>query len=223
MGGQACVFYGAAEFSRDLDLLVLVEEEQLGRLRAALQDLDADPVAVPELSAEYLRRGHAVRFRCRRPDVSGLRIDLMARLRGLPSFEEMWKRRTTFDVAGEQINAGGFGTGKKTQRDKDWPMIRRLVEQSYYTGSDNPASELVAFWLHELRTPVLLIEASQLHPDAARRVSVSRPAVGAALRADVDAVTGSLEDEERAERRLDREFWEPLKRELEELRRARRK
>ena len=24
MGGQACVFYGAAEFSRDVDLLVLV-------------------------------------------------------------------------------------------------------------------------------------------------------------------------------------------------------
>ena len=26
MGGQACVFYGAAEFSRDLDLVVLADE-----------------------------------------------------------------------------------------------------------------------------------------------------------------------------------------------------
>ena len=25
MGGQACVFYGAAEFSRDVDLFVLVD------------------------------------------------------------------------------------------------------------------------------------------------------------------------------------------------------
>jgi len=26
MGGQACVFYGGAEFSRDTDLLILAEE-----------------------------------------------------------------------------------------------------------------------------------------------------------------------------------------------------
>ena len=33
MGGQACVFYGAAEFSRDTDLAVLAEPENLERLR----------------------------------------------------------------------------------------------------------------------------------------------------------------------------------------------
>jgi hypothetical protein len=32
MGGQACVFYGAAEFSRDLDLPILADPENLGRL-----------------------------------------------------------------------------------------------------------------------------------------------------------------------------------------------
>ena len=32
MGGQACVFYGAAEFSRDTDLLVLADAENLQRL-----------------------------------------------------------------------------------------------------------------------------------------------------------------------------------------------
>ncbi len=41
MGGQACVFYGAAEFSRDLDLLVLADAENLARLRSALDALDA--------------------------------------------------------------------------------------------------------------------------------------------------------------------------------------
>ena len=29
MGGQACVFYGAAEFSRDLDLFVLADATNL--------------------------------------------------------------------------------------------------------------------------------------------------------------------------------------------------
>lgn len=35
MGGQACVLYGAAEFSRDLDLALLAEPRNLERLDAA--------------------------------------------------------------------------------------------------------------------------------------------------------------------------------------------
>ncbi len=33
MGGQACVFYGAAEFSRDTNLAALPERENLERFR----------------------------------------------------------------------------------------------------------------------------------------------------------------------------------------------
>jgi hypothetical protein len=33
MGGQACVFYGAAEFSRDVDFAILAEPENLKRHR----------------------------------------------------------------------------------------------------------------------------------------------------------------------------------------------
>jgi len=32
MGGQACVFYGAAEFSRDTDLAILAEDPNITRL-----------------------------------------------------------------------------------------------------------------------------------------------------------------------------------------------
>ena len=35
MGGQACVLYGAAEFSRDLDLALLPDPANLDRLAAA--------------------------------------------------------------------------------------------------------------------------------------------------------------------------------------------
>ena len=35
MGGQACILYGAAEFSRDIDLAVLADEKNLSRLQAA--------------------------------------------------------------------------------------------------------------------------------------------------------------------------------------------
>jgi hypothetical protein len=47
MGGQACVLYGAAEFSRDTDLLILADAGNLKRLRQALAELGAEVIAVP--------------------------------------------------------------------------------------------------------------------------------------------------------------------------------
>ena len=42
MGGQACVFYGAAEFSRDVDFAILASPANFRRLQLALdQDLNA--------------------------------------------------------------------------------------------------------------------------------------------------------------------------------------
>ena len=39
MGGQACVFYGAAQFSKDIDFTLLADEENYARLRMALDEL----------------------------------------------------------------------------------------------------------------------------------------------------------------------------------------
>ena len=44
MGGQACVFYGAAEFSRDTDFAILASPENLDRLKKALAALQARTV-----------------------------------------------------------------------------------------------------------------------------------------------------------------------------------
>ena len=63
MGGQACVLYGAAQFSRDVDLAILADAENLGRLQAALDELRAEVVEVPPFEARYLERGHSVHFR----------------------------------------------------------------------------------------------------------------------------------------------------------------
>jgi hypothetical protein len=59
---QACVLYGAAEFSRDTDVAVLAEAENLNRLQRALDELEAERIAVPPFAAEYLARGHATRI-----------------------------------------------------------------------------------------------------------------------------------------------------------------
>ncbi len=41
MGGQACVFYGAAEFSRDTDFALHADAANLERLNSALRELQA--------------------------------------------------------------------------------------------------------------------------------------------------------------------------------------
>ena len=226
MGGQACVFYGAAEFSRDLDLLILADAANLSYLARALDVLDAEAIAVPPLEARHLLRGHACHFRCRREDVAGLRIDLMSCLRGAAGFEELWARRTTIEAAGELIDLLAMEDlvrAKKTQRDKDWPMIRRLVEQSYFSHSANATGDLARFWLRELRTPELLVEVAGAHPELADAEAGMRPPVQAALAARLDDVSEALQAEEREERRKDREYWAPLRKELEEFRLGRRR
>jgi hypothetical protein len=224
MGGQACVFYGAAEFSRVLDLLILASEDNLARIASALDELAAERNAVPPFEAGHLLRGHAVHFRCGREDVAGLRIDVMATLRGVADFEDLWLRRTTFEVAGQSVDILGIEDlvrAKKTQRDKDWPMIRRLLEQSYFGRSPVPPEAAVEFWLRELRTPELLVEVAGVWPEQASALAAERPALGVALNGDVEQLAELLEAEEREERIRDREHWAPLKRELEQLRLSR--
>ncbi|MEX0692265.1 MAG: hypothetical protein WD043_10530 [Gemmatimonadales bacterium] len=223
MGGQACVLYGAAEFSRDADFAVLATTDNLDRLGAALAALDAVTVAVPPFDVRHLERGHAVHFRCRHPEALGLRVDVMTRLRGVDAFPVLWARRATWDlpdsVRVEGLSLPDLVASKKTQRDKDWPMVRRLVEVSYDGGIGAPTPERVAFWLRELRTPALLIECATMFPADAEREAAHRPAVRAALAGDAESVETELNAEEARERALDRAYWAPLKAELEQMRR----
>lgn len=225
MGGQACVLYGAAEFSRDADFAILASPENLGRLTGALAELQAEVIAVPPFEVDYLERGHAIHFRCKHPDAQGMRVDVMARLRGVAPFPQLWARRTTWDLSkGFQVDSLSLPdlvASKKTQRDKDWPMIRRLVEVSYDEGFSSPTPEQVAFWLRELRTPELLEECVRRFPDEARDAAQLRGAVAAALANDAERIRDELAEEESRERDLDREYWDPLKSELEALRHRR--
>ena len=42
MGGQATILYGAAEFSRDLDLAIACDASNLAATERALRELDAE-------------------------------------------------------------------------------------------------------------------------------------------------------------------------------------
>lgn len=225
MGGQACVLYGAAEFSRDLDITLLASPENLARLGHALADLQAESIAVPPFEREYLERGHAVHFRCHRPDAEGMRLDVMSRMRGVAPFPALWDRRTILTVEDAQkidvLSLPDLVTAKKTQRDKDWPMIRRLVEANYESFYAEPTPERIRFWLREMRTPELLAEVAARFPQDARLVSDTRAAVEFARSGRVDDVQRALDEEMERERNADREYWRPLRQELEQLRRQR--
>ena len=225
IGGQACVLYGAAEFSRDLDVTVLASPANLDRLRSALDELQAEVIAVPSFDPAFLERGHAVHFRCAAPGTDHIRVDVMSKMRGVAGFDELWNRRTTVTVheamEASLLSLPDLVAAKKTQRDKDWPMIRRLLEVNYNDFYDDPNPARIRFWLYELRTPELLVEAASRFPAEARDAATRRPLLVHASSGDLAAVREGLDEEMEREREADRAYWAPLRRELEELRRVR--
>jgi hypothetical protein len=223
IGGQACVLYGAAEFSRDCDLVILADDENCRNLQKSLDELQADCIAVPQFKAEYLQRGHAVHFRCQHPDVKGLRIDVMSTLRGCDPFEQLWERRTTIEdpisnFAYEVLSIEDLVLAKKTQRDKDWPMIRRLVEAHYDQFQDAPNDAMILFWLRESRTPAMLVELVHRFPGRLASLASERPWLNSPEITNLKRLEDLLKGEEETQKLADEEYWKPLKQELELLR-----
>lgn len=161
IGGQACILFGAAEFSRDLNLAVMVSPGNIEKIKKALEALEAENVFVPDLSEEVWLKGHACHFRFPKGDPKGYRIDIIAKMRGVASFRVIWKNRLEVHLPGvgpvAVMGLRDLVLSKKTQRDKDWPMIRRLVEADIYKAPPPPSEEQVRFWLAECRTSALLV------------------------------------------------------------------
>ncbi len=226
MGGQACVFYGAAQVSKDVDFILLAQNENYERLRAALDTLGARRIAVPKFDPVLLARGHAVHFRCSAPGAEDLRVDLMTRLRDLPPFSTLWDRRTTFqDQDGTEfhlLSIPDLVQAKKTQRNKDWPVIELLVAIHHRENESDPRPDWVTFWLREARTAELLRQLVQRFPVETGALLRERPLLGHAIQGDLDPLRTALDAEVRAEQARDRAYWEPLRRELEAFRHAER-
>ena len=226
MGGQACVFYGAAQFSKDIDFVLLADTENYARLHRALAELQAERIAVPRFDPAVLERGHAVHFRCRAPGVEGLRVDVMTRLRDLADFATLWNRRTTLtDDDGtryEIMAVEDLVLAKKTQREKDWPMIAALVESHYRALEQQATPERIAFWLAEARSPERLVDLCRRFPDEARAMQAKRGLLALAFAGELDALRSTLDTEVRAAQAKDRAYWEPLRREMEGFRREER-
>ncbi|HEV3260247.1 MAG TPA: hypothetical protein VG013_25545 [Gemmataceae bacterium] len=227
MGGQACILYGAAEFSRDVDVAVLAGAENLARLRRGLAELRAEPVFFPPLGDDVLRRGHACPFRVHVRGAEDLRLDVMSVLHGCDPFDQLWQRRWRITLPGvgrvNVVSLPDLVRAKKTQRDKHWSMLRRLVEADFHSRSRRPPRAQIEFWLREARTPALLLELCRRYHGTARRLGGLRPTVGFALRGDVAQVEQALQAEEEACRAADRAYWQPLRAELQRWRQNRKR
>jgi len=219
IGGQACILYGAAEFSRDIDMAVLISPGNLNDLKSALNELEAERIFYPDLSEDVLQRGHACHFRCQREDAKGLRIDIIGVMRGVAPFTELWERRQEIELpeAGKiaVIGLSDLVKAKKTQRDKDWPMIRRLVEADIYNTSGVPPEKQICFWFAECRTSELLLMLTEKYPEMAERMSANRSLLHSALQDNQEELQRLLKEEEDYEREADQQYWKPLRDELE--------
>ena len=136
----------------------------------------------------------------------------MTHLRGVDPFADLWARRTTFDFDGEKLEALALTdlvAAKKTQRDKDWPMVRRLVEVNDLAHRQEPTPEQVDFWLRELRTPELLVEVACAHAVTAGKLAETRPLLQLATSQHLESgdLGRALRDEEEAVRSDDAAYW----------------
>lgn len=221
IGGQACIIYGAAEFSRDTDFIIFCDTENIAKFKKALFVLKARNIYVPPLKKEFLDKGHACHFRCYAEPVKNLRIDIIGKLRGCDNFEKLWERKYTIKIshnkAIELIGIEDLVQSKKTQRDKDWLMLKKLVENDMIL-TRKPTTEKIKWWLYECRNSKILIELVNKNKDLAKECSEKRPLLKIALKKDIKKLEKLLYKEELSEREKDKKYWEPLRKELAILR-----
>jgi len=222
IGGQACILYGAAEFSRDSDVVILCTPENITALKAALKALHARRIYVPPLELRYLERGHACHFRCALPDVKGLRIDVMGILRGCGPFEALWSRRKTVTLPDRSriyiMGLSDLVQSKKTQRDKDWIMLTRLIENDIRAHRGRGNKQHIEWWLLECRVADTLLTLTRRYPSCVRSLSFARPLLKAALKKNSKMLNSLLLEEESKQRQQDKKYWDPLRKELELMR-----
>src|SRR5467141_2032668 len=97
----------------------------------------------------------------------------------------------------------------------------RGIEVNYFANREHPNRQQIHFWFLELRTPELLIELAAVHGTPTKKLILKRPLLKLAETGKELDLAEVLFEEERLERHADRQYWTPLRAELEKLRHAR--
>jgi len=231
IAGQACLYYGAIQNTKDGDLWVLPSEENVEQLRKALHEIGAHQTFLPELSLKYLLKGHAVHYEL--PHGAGnFRIDIMTHPPRTTGFEEAWQEAEKAEVYGipcRVVDVSRLVDMKKTMRDKDYGVIDTLTSILLEYACKHPeAQSQFGPWLAmELRSAEGLIRMAKEFPSGLKFLSsTNRKAARLACQVveanlsqpdDTKTIHEALDTETARLKAADREYWEPRLRELKAI------
>jgi len=224
IAGRACIFYGATEFTRDLDIWIEPEAVNLSRIRQAMKHLGARQRFLPPLQQKYLLQGHAAHYM-----VGDFRIDILGKPPRVGKFSEAYSSAESTVIGGVPcliVDLANLVNMKKTQRARDYEIIQRLVDAVFeYADANSNEQDTLGHWLaEELRTIDNLHRMAKKWKNGKNYLKkCSRPICKAVLNTGVfdkksqEYLLSVLEKETQELRLRDREYWRQKMREIREI------
>jgi len=221
IAGRACIFYGATEFTRDLDIWVEPETENLAQIRQAMKQLGAKQRFLPPLERKYLLKGHASHYM-----VGDFRIDILGRPPRVGSFLKAQSSAELTAIGGVScriVDLANLVKMKKTQRARDYEVIQRLVDAVFEYADTHPDEQnTLGPWLaRELRTIDNLHRMAKKWKNGKNYLrQCERPICKAVLNMEHfneknrEYLLSILEKETRELQFRDREYWRQKMREI---------
>lgn len=146
IGGLAAVAHGSRRMTRDIDVVVAPEDENLGRLEAALKELGARQLLAggkegPIQPGDVAVTALGTMLQTRSP--AG-RLDIVGAPAGAAPYPELRSRSTVVLVAGVEVGIVGLddliAMKRASGRPLDLQDIADLTAGERYRGSEPPAA-----------------------------------------------------------------------------------
>jgi hypothetical protein len=235
ISGQATVLYGATEFTEDLDIWAAPDQENLNRLAAALRRLNArvGPLT-PCLTEQNARFGHGFHFLVTEPDGQSWPLDVMGQPPRVGDFDSAFSDAAVLLPSLPElktIDPMRLVTLKKTDRDRDYSVIARLVEVVVddWLGRGSPTSAEMRWACSEARSVAPIMQLWRIPGFREVFDACDRPClrvIAGVLRPDepldedrLDRFVAALDEEKRQFQRQSRAYWRPIVDHVKELRR----
>jgi hypothetical protein len=235
ISGQATVLYGATEFTEDLDIWVAPDQENLDRLVAALRRLNArvGPLT-PYLTEQNARFGHGFHFLVTEPDGQSWPLDVMGQPPRVGHFDSAFSDALALlpslpDL--KTIDPMRLVVLKKTDRDRDYSVIARLVELVVedWLPRGMPTPAQMRWACSEARSVGPIMQLWRVPGFREVFDACDRPClrvIAGVLRPDepldedsLDRFVAALDEEKRQCQRDSRAYWRRIVDHLKELRR----
>jgi hypothetical protein len=228
ISGQACILYGASQFTEDIDLWIQPAPGNLESFLRAMARVEAHVYKLtPPLSMKYVRKGHGFHFRIGRD----LFLDVMGRPPRVGSFQQAISRAREFKTDWGTLPVSApedLVLLKRTNRPGDYEAISNLVRLRFQEAKEDV--DVVRWALLNTFEVADLADFAVEAVDRLRRWP-SRPALRALL-----PVTAASRPPERRIRRAarllalemaeaqerGRLYWRPVVAELRKLQASRR-